>query len=68
MVDRRKDEVNGWGGNCGGKMLVSHNLDVVVREKLMLVMDVELLSVPLHGGWNGDEDMRVDDASPREVG
>ena len=78
---RREGKVDGWGGDCSGRVSVCNGVDVVVRETLVPVeqsvvgyghelepvMSVELLLVRLHGGWSGDEDMRVYDAPPREV-
>ena len=73
--------MDGWGGDCSGRVSVCHGVDVEVSEKLVPVeqsvvgcvhelepvMSVDLLLVLLHGGWSGDEDMKVYDAPPREV-
>ena len=73
--------VDGWGGNCSGKVSVCHGMDVEVKERPVPVeqsvvgyghelkpeRSVELLLFLLYGGWSGDEDMKVCDAPAREV-
>ena len=73
--------MDGWGGDCSGRVSACHGVDVGVREKLVPVeqsvvgyghelepvLSVELPLVLLQGGWGGDEDVIVYDAPPREV-